>query len=56
MRLEEIGALLDRELALNVNRGLVLFEPIIFLGVVVVISLFIGAILVPLYQLLGNLG
>ena len=56
LRLEEIGALLGRELALNVNRGLVLFEPIIFLGVVVVISLFIGAILVPLYQLLGNLG
>ncbi len=56
LRLEEIGALLDRELALNVNRGLVLFEPVIFIGVVVVISLFIGAIFVPLYQLLGNLG
>ena len=56
LRLEEIGGLLDRELALNVNRGLVLFEPLIFFGVAVVIFMFVTAIFVPLYQLLGNLG
>ena len=56
LRLLEIGELLDRELDLSLNRGLVVFEPLIFLGVVFAILFFFLAVFLPLYQLIGNLG
>lgn len=56
LRLEEIATLLDRELALNINRGVILFEPFVFFGVALGIFAFITAVFLPLYQLIGNLG
>lgn len=56
LRLLEIGKLLDRELDLSLNRGLVVFEPLVFLGVVMAIIFFVVAVFLPLYQLIGNLG
>lgn len=56
LRLLEVGNFLDRELELTMDRGLVLFEPLVFLGLLIVIGFFITAVFLPLYQLIGNLG
>lgn len=56
LRLLEIADMIDRELEVAMDRAMVLFEPMIFLGLLVFISFFILAVLMPLYQLIGNLG
>lgn len=56
LRLLEIAEMMDRELEVAMDRAMVLFEPMIFLGLLVFISFFILSVFVPLYQLIGNLG
>jgi type II secretory pathway component PulF len=56
LRLLEVGNFIDRELELTMDRGLVLFEPLVFLSLLIVIGFFITAVFLPLYQLIGNLG
>jgi type II secretory pathway component PulF len=55
LRLLSIGDFMDRELELTMERGLVLFEPLVFVGVLFAIGFVVLAVFLPLYQLLGNL-
>lgn len=52
----EICEFLDHELEVGFDRGLVLFEPLIFLAVLGGLVFVISAVFVPLYRLIGNLG
>ena len=56
LRLREIGTLLDREWDTTVKTGQILFEPFVYILVLVGLGGFAIAIFLPLYQLLGNLG
>lgn len=56
LRLADISVLLQRELDIASDTGSMLFEPLIFLLVLFGIGSFIGAIFLPIYQLIGNLG
>jgi type II secretory pathway component PulF len=56
LRLLEIANMLDRELSLSLDRGMITFEPLIFFGVAIILVFFSGAVFLPLYQLIGNLG
>ena len=55
-RLLEISDLLDRELEISLDRAVVSFEPMVFLGLLFAIGFFIVAVFVPLYRLIGDLG
>jgi type IV pilus assembly protein PilC len=56
LELLEIADMLDRELSLTLDRGLVAFEPLTMLAVAIFLVFFSGAVFLPINQLIGNLG